>query len=202
MLSIDLLSEMYTIQQLSATEIAKRLGCSANKVNYWLERHKIQKRSISDAIYLKHNPNGDPFSIARIDTLAKAQLYGMGLGLYWGEGTKANKHSVRLGNSDPELIKVFMRFLVELYGVEKNSLRFGLQVFSDINPASSLAYWTAKLDVEESQLYKVHITPSNSIGTYRQKNKHGVVTIYYHNKRLRDIIVNALPRQDCLIAPR
>lgn len=117
------------------------------------------------------------------------------MGLYWGEGTKANEYSIRLGNSDPELIKAFMRFLIELYGVDKDKLKFGLQVFSDLNPERSLAYWTTKLKVEPEQFYKIHITPSRSIGTYRKKSKHGVVTIYYHNKKLRDIIVNALPMQ-------
>lgn len=202
MLDINYLQDLYTKQRLSSAQIAKLTSCSVSKVNYWLSKHAIQKRSISDAVYTKHNPNGDPFVIPKIDTLAKAQLYGMGLGLYWGEGTKANKYSVRLGNSDPELIKMFIRFLVELHGVNKNSLRFGLQIFSDTNQELSLAYWTTKLNVEKHQFYKVHITPSGSIGTYRQKSKHGVVTIYYHNKRLRDIIVNALPRQDCLAMPR
>ena len=75
-------------------------------------------------------------------------------------------------------------------------LRFGLQVFSDIDPGVSLTYWVAELDVDKSQFYKIHITPSGSLGTYRNKSNHGVVTLYYHNKRLRDILVNALPRQN------
>ena len=111
MLPVDTLSTLYTDQKLSSAAIAKQLNCSVSKVNYWLNKHHIKKRSISDAIYAKHNPNGDPFVPAKIDSYAKAQLYGMGIGLYWGEGTKANKHSIRLGNSDPALIKMFMCFL-------------------------------------------------------------------------------------------
>lgn len=196
MLSKATLSSLYTDRQLSSATIAKQLNCSVTKVNYWLKKHGIQKRSISDAVYVKHNPHGDPFAAVAIDTLAKAQLYGMGIGLYWGEGTKANKHSIRLGNSDPELLKTFICFLTQLFGVDKGKLRFGLQIFSDISPYASLTYWARELDVSESQFYKIHITPSGSIGSYRNKSQHGVVTIYYHNKRLRDILVNALPRQN------
>ncbi len=195
MLHRTTLSRLYIDKKLSAATIAKQLACSVTQVNYWLKKHGIPKRSISDAIYIKHNPHGDPFTVVDIDTLAKAQLYGMGLGLYWGEGTKANKHSIRLGNSDPELLKMFVRFLTELFSVDKDSLRFGLQIFSDISPEDSLAYWARELNVSQTQFYKIHITLSGSIGTYRNKSKHGVVTIYYHNKRLRDILVNALPRQ-------
>lgn len=194
MLARNELESLYVDRGLSAAQIAKRLSCSVNKVNYWLTKHEIQKRTISDAIYLKNNPDGDPFVLPRIDTMDKAILYGMGLGLYWGEGTKANAHSVRLGNSDPELLKMFVRFLVELYEINPDDLRFGLQVFSDTDPDAILSYWVSELNVQQSQFYKIHVTPSGSIGTYRKRSMHGVVTVYYHNKRLRDIIVNALPR--------
>lgn len=169
MLRYDTLQELYVHQRLSSAEVAEQLGCSIHKVDYWLGKHRIQKRSISEAVYIKNNPSGDPFHLTAIDTLEKAELYGMGLGLYWGEGTKVNQHSVRLGNSDPELIKMFMRFLVVLFDVNKNDLRFGLQVFSDISSDECLSYWVRILAVKHSQFYKVHITPSGSIGTYRKR---------------------------------
>lgn len=194
MLNQATLYKLYVTQKMSSTSIAKRFGCSAHKINYWLKKYNIPKRSISDAIYAKHNPNGDPFTLPVIDTVEKGKLYGMGIGLYWGEGTKANKYAIRLGNSDPELIKTFMLFLTELYGVSRHDFKFGLQVFSDVHPEECLLYWTNALAVSSSQFYRIHVTPSGSIGTYRHKNTHGVVTLYYHNKRLRDIIVNALPR--------
>lgn len=33
------------------------------------------------------------------------------------------------------------------------------------------------------------VTKSGSIGTYRSKNRYGVVTIYFGNTKLRDILV-------------
>lgn len=194
MLKKQTLSDLYTTQQLSSMQIAGQLGCSANKVNYWLKKYNIPKRSIGDAIYTKNHPDGDPFVVPVIDTVQKAYLHGLGIGLYWGEGTKANKYSVRLGNTDPELLKHFIQFLIELYEVKIDDMRFGLQIFTDIDPASAIAFWSKELSVTESQFYKIHITKSGSIGTYRNKSKYGVVTVYYHNKRLRDILVNALPR--------
>lgn len=111
-----------------------------------------------------------------------------------GEGTKASNSSVRLGNTDPELLKEFMRFLTEICGVPKEKLRFGLQLFTDINSEAALAYWTQQLEVKPSQFYKITVTISGSLGTYRKKSMYGVATIYYHNKRLRDILVNFLPK--------
>ncbi|HEV2412304.1 MAG TPA: hypothetical protein VGS28_00690 [Candidatus Saccharimonadales bacterium] len=154
----------------------------------------IERRSIGDAIYYKHNPNGDPFKLKTPETPEEHELYGLGIGLYWGEGNKANKHSVRLGNTDPELMKVFIRFLIELCGVALKDLRFGLQIFSDTDEQAVLDYWTNRLGVKASQFYKITVTISGSLGTYRRKSQYGVLTVYYHNKKLRDKLVGILPR--------
>lgn len=188
------LEKLYSDDRLSVMDISKRLGCSANKVNYWIAKHGIPKRTISEAIYQKHNPGGDPFTIKPVTTNDQAALLGMGLGLYWGEGTKSNKHSVRLGNTDPNLLNEFIRFLTELFDVDRKALRFGLQIFTDIDTEEAILYWIAKLGVSRSQFYRTTVTISGSIGTYRKKSKYGVVTIYFHNKKLRDIINGMLPK--------
>lgn len=183
---------MYVIEKASMSEIAQKLHCSVHRVAYWMDRHQIVRRTISEAIYQKHNPNGDPFKVKVIKSLPDTMLLGLGLGLYWGEGNKANKHSIRLGNTDPTLVRTFINFLIQLFGVNKDDLHFGLQIFTDIDPVSALAYWTKELGVKPSQFYKITVTISGSIGTYRKKSQYGVITVHYHNKKLRDIIINLL----------
>ncbi|HEU5004712.1 MAG TPA: hypothetical protein VFT49_01340 [Candidatus Saccharimonadales bacterium] len=187
------LETLYVKKGMSMSTIAKELGCSVNRVVYWMDQHGIKRRSISDAIYLHKNPNGDPFKIITPTTLEEAKLLGLGIGLYWGEGTKANKHSVRLGNSNPHLIIAFIKFLTIICGVNKDHLKFGLQLFSDVSKNEALNFWTEALSVKPSQFYKITVTISGAIGTYRIKNKYGVLTIYYHNKKLRDALVSMLP---------
>ncbi len=194
MIDSQLLERLYLQDGSSMMDISLKLGCSVHKVTYWMGRHGIKRRSISEAVYQKHNPDGDPFTIKPIKTRTDAKLLGLGLGLYWGEGTKANKHSVRLGNTDPELIKAFMKFLIELFGVKKEKLHFSLQIFSDTDPQEALNFWLRELEVEASQFGKIVVTISGSIGTYRHKNTRGVVTVHFHNKKLRDIIVGMLPK--------
>ena len=121
-------------------------------------------------------------------------MAGLGLGLYWGEGTKANKYSVRLGNSDPDLIKVFMIFLSNIYGVQKSQLKFGLQIFSNMDKDLCLKYWCQKLGVSKEQFYKIIVTPSTKKGTYNFRKIEGVVTIYFNNIRLRNKINDALKK--------
>ncbi|TSC65167.1 MAG: Uncharacterized protein G01um101477_595 [Candidatus Doudnabacteria bacterium Gr01-1014_77] len=188
------LNELYNTKKISVPEISNLLGCSENKVNYWLKKYHIKKRSISEAIYIKRNPKGDPFLFKKPSNMDEAFLFGMGLGLYWGEGTKSNKVSVRLGNTNPELIKKFLEFLFRIYGIKKEKLRFGLQIFSDMKAREAQNYWVKKLNVPASLFQKVIITPARGLGNYRNKTKFGVLTIYYHNKKLRDLICSELEK--------
>ena len=173
--------------------IADSVHCSLHTIKYWMDKYQIPTRTISEAVYLKNNPKGDPFQFQTPETIKSALLFGLGIGLYWGEGTKADKGSVRLGNTDPELIKSFIRFLVKNFSIQKNDLRFGLQLFTDIEKIKALDFWIKKLKVSSNQFYKITVTKSNSIGTYRKRSEYGVLTVYYHNKKLRDLLVSFLP---------
>lgn len=186
------LRTLYIDKRKSAKEISEILSCSENKVNYWLKKHSIPKRSVSEAIYVKANPQGDPFEFREPRTVEEVFLYGLGIGLYWGEGTKTNKHTVRLGNTDPRLVKKFIEFLERIYGTKRSKLKFGLQVFSDMSPEKAKSFWMKELGANEEQFQKVIVTPARSIGTYRHKTKHGVLTVHFNNKKLRDLICDTV----------
>ena len=49
------------------------------------------------------------FQIKKDLTPEEIKLLGLGLGLYWGEGNKANKHKVSVSNSDPKLLSMFTK---------------------------------------------------------------------------------------------
>lgn len=187
------MESLYVDKSKSVAEIARIFKCSENKINYWLNKHGVKKRSISDAIYLKHNPKGDPFKLSLPKNLEEAKLFGMGLGLYWGEGTKANKVCVRLGNSDAKLLKIFIEFLIKFFHIKKKDLRFHLHIFTDIDLNEAYNYWIKELRVKKEQFYKPIITKTGKLGTYRKKSKYGVLTVYYSNKKLRDLLINSLP---------
>ena len=192
MLEKEKLERLYLVEHRSSHEIATIIKCSVHKVDYWLNKHNISKRTISDAIYSLHNPDGDPFVVRKISNQKEAVLFGLGLGLYWGEGNKKNKSSIRLGNTDPRLIAKFIDFLVQVYGIKKHKLRFALQIFSDMKADKALKYWQDYLNFPSSQFLKVVITPARSIGTYREKSKYGVLTVHFHNKKLRNILINTI----------
>ena len=191
------LRKYYLQSCLSVSQIASLMGCSQNRVNHWLKQYGIPKRTISDAMYRRHNPNGDPFLITEIDTIPKALLAGLGVGLYWGEGNKRNPSAIRLGNTDPLLIRKFIEFLRDILGVPVSKLRFGLQIFSDMPSGNAKKAWLGHLrglGVSPEQFQRPVITPARSIGTYREKTRWGVLTVYCSNIKLKHILDGMLAK--------
>lgn len=188
-LTKEILTDLYLDKKFSVATIAQKFCCSQGKINYQLKRFKIPKRTISEALYSKHNPGGDPFAVKKLTKSTEYLLLGLGLGLYWGEGNKLNKNAIRLGNVDPDLIRVFIHFLKVIYNVQEERLRFSLQIFSDSNPQKKLEFWSKKLRVSISQFYKVTVTTPRAKGTYSRKAENGVLTVHFNNTKLRNEII-------------
>ncbi len=192
--SKEVLNDLYTVKKFSSAKIAALFLCSQNKVNYWLKKYNIQKRTISDAIYELRNPNGDPFSLNKPHTLIEGILYGLGLGLYWGEGLKRGKGAVRLTNTDPKMINKFIEFLEKFFVIDRNKLRFSIQIFRDISSKKALHYWSRELKVKKSQFYKVIVSKVRGKGTYKYKSEHGVVILCFNNMKLKRIILSMIEK--------
>jgi hypothetical protein len=79
MISREFLLKMYS-QGKSMADIAKIKHVSIHKVNYWMDQFGIKRRSISEAIYKKRNPYGDPFEMKMVlndyEKFLSLQLFG------------------------------------------------------------------------------------------------------------------------------
>ena len=101
-----------------------------------------------------------------------------------------------MGNTDPNLIEKFIEFLTKIFRVSKNDMKFGLQLFTDIDEKDAILFWIKKLKIKKEQFYKVSVNVSIKTGTYRKKCKYGVLTVYYHNKKMKDLLMSLLPKNN------
>ncbi len=186
-----LLKRLYLKEKLSAFQIAKQLNYSEHKVNYWIAKHGIVKRTISDATYQRWNPDGDPFSFS-VPKSRDMFLFGLGLGLFWGEGTKRDLGTVKICNTDPAMVKKFIEFLVHIYRIDKKKLKFNLQIYDDLNIEELMTFWTKHLSVQTDQFSKTTILKRRGKGTYLHKMKHGVMIVMFNNKKLRNLICSQI----------
>ncbi len=188
----NILKNLYLVKKFSSAEIAKKYSCSENKINYWLSIYKIKKRTISEAIYQKNNPKGDPFIFNHPKTSSQMFLFGLGLGLFWGEGSKKSLHSVRLSNSDPKLIKKFIDFLFCIYNIDKEKLRFQIQTYDDLDSSNLINFWSKHLLVKSTQFFKTTILKRRGRGTYLKKMKYGVIILHFGNMKLKNLICSQI----------
>lgn len=172
----------------SAAEIGKDLGIPWRKVIYLMDKHGIKRRSRSEAIYYKHNPNGDPFKIKKHLTPVQERLKALALGLYWGEGSKYNPISIRLANSDPSLLRIFIKFLRDICGVNTQKIKLWLTVHTDAPVEKAEKHWSYQLSIPLSQFSKTVVINNRGNGTYKNRSLYGTATVCVHNMKLRQII--------------
>jgi len=186
MISRQKLERLYR-SNFSMMEIAEKTHLSYHQVVYWMKNYNISRRTRSEANYLKYNPIGDPFRIKKIKTKRDSKLFNLGIGLFLGEGTKKNKFSVMLSNSDPKIIKLFLAFLTNICGIQRDKLKAALNVFDDVDLQEALNFWQKETKIPKERFTKSTIRKARD-GTYKNKSKYGTITVYISNTKLKQFI--------------
>ncbi len=189
----DQLVEMYSSGK-SMRKIASELNCSENTVVYWMNKYGIRRRNRSEAGYFQQNPSGDPFSIKNTFELDDFTVYGLGIGIYWGEGDKTSKHAVRVANTDPGLIRVFVKFLRQICRVREDKILYSIVSFHDSDIEVVRSFWSRELLVLPEKFGTiVQISPQGK-GIYKRKSLYGVCTVHVGNIKLKKWILGEVER--------
>jgi transcriptional regulator with XRE-family HTH domain len=159
----------------SYREIAKICGVSVGTVSAWLaplsfsaEITKQNKRRAAAentkrlALINKARATDRKKQYVEAERLAKVEyqnyrhnpLFVAGLMLYVSEGDNTHARLIRLANSRPELHVVFIRFLKQFLGVEKQSIRFWLLLYPDLDEVTCMKHWSKKVGISVTQFYK------------------------------------------------
>jgi hypothetical protein len=112
------------------------------------------------------------------------QLFLAGIMLYWGEGEKKAKSStVRLGNSEPEMIKIFNLFLTKVLGISPDRISAWLLLYPDLVDPVQKNFWskTTGLSVQQfkKSTYIAGRHPSRRLS-------YGVCTIVVQSRALKE----------------
>lgn len=166
----------------SYSEITVSLGIPKATLSGWFSnlelsekaRERLSQRAYQKSIaaILKHNRtqthiaqqnarnirNQAKFEIAN---LTNRDLFILGISLYWAGGYKRPKiingkikthHPVSLSNSDPGLVKVFLRFLREVCNVPEEKIHAEIRVYEHHNEAYLVNFWSQVTNITFSRL--------------------------------------------------
>jgi hypothetical protein len=123
------------------------------------------------------------------------QLHLAGCLLYWAEGAK-RRESVHLVNSDPELLRLFVRFLRECYGAEEDRLSLTCNLFADhIERQREIEdFWLETLGLPRSCLRKSVVNVYSKYSQKKRKNKlpYGTCRVTYSDTAVVQSIYGAI----------
>lgn len=189
---IKKLRELYG-NGLSMKEISSKTGLKYGIVVHWMKKYNIPRRSMSEAIYAKKNPNGDPFHIKELNNRRDIELFNIGIGLYLGEGKKRDKHNIAFSNSNPAILKLFLIFLKEICGVKESQLKAQLNIFDDVGLEEAIDLWQKATKIPRSNFFSSVVRKSKR-GSYKNRSRYGTFTIYFSNIKLKKFIIECCER--------
>ncbi len=92
------------------------------------------------------------------NNLSKRDLLLIGTALYCGEGTKSwgEKSYPRFSfaNSDPNMIKICMRYLREILGVDDSKITGGIHLYPSTDVTTAINFWTKTTGIQK--FYVIH----------------------------------------------
>ncbi len=92
----------------------------------------------------------------QLGTLTSRDLLILGIGLYMGEGSKTNS-IVRFSNSDPLMIKLFIKWSTESFGVSSQNFALRIHTYPDANIGTVEKYWLKTTGLPKSSLRRTFI---------------------------------------------
>ena len=128
-----------------------------------------------------------------IGILSKRDLFLAGLFLYWGEGTKVNRYSTAFTNTDPVMVKFFVKWVTTCFDIKKSDLDILLHLYDDMNIKGATKFWSKELDIPLSQFKKPYIKESKLSGlTYKNGFGRGTCNVRIGGRNLAEYINQAL----------
>jgi len=110
--------------------------------------------------------------------------------LYLGEGTKNMRGSLRLGNSDPGIIKLFLKLLRSCYVIDEAKFRGTVLCRADQDTKILNKFWVQVSGIDKKQFYKARIDPRTVGKPSRKLDYKGVFVIDYFSASIfHDLLV-------------
>lgn len=195
---------------MSYSQIKQELKVGKSTLSLWLQNYPLSPERIKE---LKTNTerqierirqtkarkkedriaNVYAFASNKIGSLTGREFFIAGILLYWAEGTKASSGVVYMTNTDPAMLKFFMRWL-DVQGAERSRLRIRLHLYVDMDIEKETRFWMNTLEVPRTSFQKPYIKESFSDKrkNYKGRFGHGTCNLMYCNRDLYELIMMSI----------
>ncbi|MGW3394010.1 hypothetical protein [Streptomyces hydrogenans] len=167
------------LQGMTYDQIQVELGCSKSSISLWVrdlpkpeckrtpeEASEIARRGWEATLRRREEERQAVKRAAHdgIGALSERELFLLGVGLYWAEGTKDKPHARRervvFVNSDPGMVRVFTAWL-DLLGVPVERRTYSLMIHETADVPAAELYWAGLLDVDPTRFGRTTLKRHN-----------------------------------------
>ncbi len=201
-------------RNLSYSEIRRRLNVPKSTLSYWLRDFPLTEERILELRrrgWKKGEVGRERFraTMKRKKKLKEQEIYNKyqekfknfpkeaffmaGLALYLGEGSKRDYSRVVLTNTNPKIIRFFIQWLEEFFGVQKDELKVFLHLYENMDLMREKNFWKGELGLKEEQFYKLYIQKLKKASfSYKESFCHGTCSIYLGGVGIKREIMMAI----------
>lgn len=101
--------------------------------------------------------------------------------LFWCEGSKSN-NSLKFTNSDPQLIKLFLKLLRVGYTLDEKKFRALMHLHAYHNETKQRRFWQKITGIPKGQFNRSYMKPNT--GKNKRKNYPGCLAITYYDSKV------------------
>lgn len=193
--------KLRTEKDFSYGEIRKRLGVAKSTLSYWLKEYPLGEKRILELrrqgwksgeasrerfrntmkrkqelkrqeVYKKYQK--------RLNKISEDAFFVAGLMLYLAEGGKTNYAQITLTNTDPKIIKFFIEWLINFFGIAKKKIKTELHLYENMDIKKEQKFWQKELGFRKNQFYKIQIRKLQKASfSYKESYRHGTCQIYF-----------------------
>ncbi len=168
-------------QGLSYGEILKEVPVTKASLSLWLkdisltkeQKQRLVKKRLAFALKgsqkrkqtrIEDTKEIKDIAVKEIGELTEREMWLISVALYWAEGSKEKETDgriksgrVRLSNSDPFLIKFFLKWLLDFYGISKSEIHFRIYLHESSRHRlpEVQRYWSKMLELPIDYFQKV-----------------------------------------------
>ncbi len=182
----------------SLRSIAEKTGCSKGSISAWIKDIPLssdqirklknsQDRGRAKAANHPNSPKSKWHKIrTELSTVAQKEiphsvsdqvLTMVCSALYWAEGYKQTTALFVFANSDPDMIRIMMRFLTDICDVPKGKLRGRVNIYPTLDVKKAQKYWSDVSGIPISQFHQPLLAVSRA-------SKHKRKTLLYGTFRI------------------
>lgn len=99
--------------------------------------------------------------------------------LYWCEGNKNPKSGMRFINSDPNLVKTFLRLLRTGFDLDESKFHPTLHLHTYHNPIMQLDFWSEVTHIDKKQFTRPYLKPNTGIN--KREGYPGCISVVYQS---------------------